>query len=88
MGEIWKSLKISLDSNESLLVMGGIGVLGIGIPLLVGGYMFGGAAHTPFQTLFQKPEYLVNGSVEPGYEEVSMIMMGLSQRNYLGQENF
>ena len=70
MGDLLKSLKISLDSNESLLVIGGISVLGLSIPLLVGGYMFGGAVHTPFQTLFQKPEYLIKGSVESGYEEV------------------
>lgn len=85
MGDVLKSLKISLDSSESLLVVGGIGVLGLSIPLLVGGYMFGGAAHTPFQTLFQKPEYLIKGSVESGYEEVCIhsLLMAYEDRSCL-----
>jgi hypothetical protein len=82
MPDLLKSLKISLDSQKSLLLMSGIGVLGVGIPLLVGGYMFGGAVHTPFQTLFQKPEYLINGSVEPGYEEVMMLNLTRGLHRY------
>jgi hypothetical protein len=61
---------LSFDAKGSQWIAGGLGALSIGIPLLAAGYMFGGAVHTPYQTIFQKPKCFINGKVEPGYEQV------------------
>jgi hypothetical protein len=67
--DVLKYLSVSLEAKNSQWIAG-IGALSIGIPLLAAGYMFGGAVHTPYQTIIQKPKYLVKGQVAPGYEQV------------------